>query len=334
MLNTHYGDAGSGIVTANPTVRANPAWDPRFTFGGASFLDHAFGIYSSSAYRLNAASDATLDFTAVADEFWIYTLSSGTGTFTYQVDSGTVVSASTAGSGAGGTAVRESGFYNTASNSHNVYKVTTGSTASHVLKLRPSATGNLFVMYVEARINGNGRFRISNAAQSSKSLPNIVPTAGIHDFGDSTGLTGLAPVDSLKADLLILALGINDWQGQHALNNIRLRLETMIARQRASTNPTAGVVPANGDIVLLWNPQPDTATLGGGAYINPQWNDVRNLFYEVAEDNDVALIDLGERWKNYSTANGLGLYADTIHPSDKGAGDIAGSVYRALFVEA
>jgi lysophospholipase L1-like esterase len=336
MLDRIYGAAGSGIVTANPNVRANPAYDPRFTFGGASFLDHGFGLYSSSAYRLNGASDATLDFTDVADEFWVHVLSSGSGTFTAQIDSQATITGSIAGSGAGGSQARETGYYNTASNSHNVFKFPTGSTASHTLKLRPSVTSgqNLFVMYVEARINGNGRFRVSNAAQSSKSLSSVVPTVGVVDSGDSTGLTGLCPVDSLKADLLVMGLGINDWQGQSALANVKFRIETMIDRQRAATNPMTGVVPANGDIVLLFKPQPDLVTLGGGNYTNPSWHAYRDLFYQIADSKDVALIDLGSRWKDYSTGNTYGMWGDTIHPNDLGSGDIAAAVYRALFIEA
>lgn len=334
ILNQKYGDAGSGLVLANPTVRTNPAWDTRFTFGGASFLDHAFGLFSSSAYRLNAASDATLDFTATADEFWVHTYGSGSGTFTIQVDAGTTHTCTTNTAGTGGTLAPEANYYRTANGGHNVFKVTTGSTASHVLKIRPGATGNVFVGMVEARINGNGKFRISNTSQSSKSMPNIVQTAGVINTGDDNGLTGLSPMDSIKADLLVMALGINDWQGQHTLANMKLRLETIIQRQRATANPLAGVVPAGGEIVLLWNPKPNTATLGGGLNNNPDWDAVRNLYYEVAEEQDVALIDLGGRWKDYDTANSFGMYADTIHPGDKGAGDIAGSVYRALFVEA
>ncbi|UKH48320.1 hydrolase [Arthrobacter phage Lilmac1015] len=332
MLDTRFGPAGSGSVLANPNVRANPAWDTRFTFGGAAFLDHSFGLHASSTYRLNGGTDATLDFTAVADEFWVHTLSSTGGLATLQVDNGTVHTASNTSSGIGGTLAREPGYYfNGAGNAHNVFRVPAGPVGLHTLKIRPSATAgmNTFVTWVEARISGSGKFRVSNASISGKSLgtllTSLTPTAD-----DAVGLYGLPQIDSLKADLLLVALGINDWQGQRSLADTKTRLSNLIDRQR-SASTTGGIVAPNGDIALLWNPKPDVATLGGGAYTNPSWDAYRELYYEVAREKDVALIDLGGRWKDFATANALGMYADTIHPGDKGARDIALAVFGALF---
>lgn len=337
QLNQRYGGAGSGVVLANKDTRANPAWDSRFTFAGG-LLDHTFGLHSYSAYRLNGGTDAALDFTDTADEFWVYTLSGSAGTFTMQVDAQTAQTGShvsgAGGAFGGGTVARESGFYyNGTTNSHNVFKLPTGSTGVHTLKIRPSATTgqNTFVTAVEARVNGAGRFRVSNASISGKSLATFVDLTA--NYGDSTGVNGFPMLDDLKANLLVLSLGVNDWQSQRSLADTKTRLNNIITRQR-SNSTTGGIVPSNGDVVLLWNPKPDTVTLGSGSYTNPSWDAYRDLHYQVADENDVALIDLGGRWKDFTTANGYGLFADTIHPSDKGAGDIAGSVYRALFTEA
>ena len=340
FLNGRFGDAGSGIVLANADTRANPSWDPRFTFGGTDFLDHAFGLHSYSAWRLNGASNATLDFTDIADEFWIYTGASGGGTFTAQVDSQTAQNltmiSGAGGALSGGTVARENGFYYSGSgNSINVFKLSTGSTGSHTLKIRPSATAgqNAFILHVEARINGNGKFRVSNTSISGKSLATFI-SATDPAYGDATGLFGFPIMDSFKADLLLLSLGINDWQGQRVLTDTKARLVNTIARQRATAATAGGGVPYGGDICLLWNPQPNIASLGGGAYTNPSWDAYRDLYYQVADEQDVALIDLGGRWKDFATANNFGMYADTIHPNDKGAGDIAGAVYKALFLDA
>ena len=337
-LTTKFGTAGSGIVLANPNVRSTPAWDPRFTFGGTSFLDHAFGLHGSTAYRLNGGSDATLDFTDVADEFWVYTFSGSGGVFSMQVDSQTAVTGSLVSAGSGGTLARESGYFAVSGNAINVFKVPTGSTASHVLKIRPSGTAgqNLFVWGVEARVNGNGRFRINNASISGKSLQSFFGgNATPETYNDQTGLFGLPLIDSMKSDLLVIALGINDWQGQRPLSSVKTWLNVLIDRQRASS-ASAGTVPAKGDVMLLWNPKPDLATLAGGpaSNSNPSWDQYRDLYYEVADEKDVALVDLGGAWKDYATANAHGLFADTIHPGDKGAADIAGLVERALFTEA
>jgi lysophospholipase L1-like esterase len=332
-LNRSYGDAGSGIVLANPNVRANPTWDPRFTFGGASFLDHPFGLHASTAYRLNGGSDATLDFTATADEFWVCILSSG-GTATAQVDAGAVNVLSLNANGTGGTLAREPGYYtNPAGSSHNVFRIQAGAAGAHTLKIRPSATAgqNLFVTWVEARVTGAGKFRVSNVSISGKSLGSLLSSQATDD---SNGLYGLPIMDSFRADMLVMGLGVNDWQGQSSLATVRARMESVIDRQRASGANAYGSTYPNGDVVLLWNPKPDVATLGGGAYTNPTWDAYRDLFYTVADAKDVALIDLGSRWRDYATGNAYGMFADTIHPADRGAGDIAAAVRRALFVEA
>jgi lysophospholipase L1-like esterase len=297
-------------------------------------LDHTFGLHASSVYRLNGGSDAILQFTEVADEFWVHTLTGASGTFSMQVDAQTAVTGSLAVSNAGASQAREIGYYNNGSaNAHNVYKISTGSTASHTLKITPSATAgqNVFVSWVEARVNGSGRFRVSNVSISGKSLATAVTLAS--NYSDDNGLFGYPHIDSYKADLLVVCLGVNDWQGQYSLADSKTRLVNIIQRQRSSIT-TGGVVAPAGDVVLMWNPKPDVATLGGGTYLNPTWDAYRDLYYQVAEEQDVALIDLGGRWKDYTTANSFGLYADTIHPNDKGAGDVAGSVERALFTEA
>lgn len=341
MLDTHYGSAGSGIVFANHDTRTNPTWDPRFTFGGTSMVNQSFGLHSYTCWRLNGASDATLDFTDIADEFYIYALASNGATFSIQVDAGTIHTAGLQATGSGGTLTKEPGHYATAGNAINVWKVTTGSTASHTVKIRPAVTAaqDLFFLGVEARVTGNGRFSVSNASVSGKSLQTFYggstnPGAWASTWGDTTALQGMPIVDSFKSDLLVASLGVNDWQGQYPLARTKAWLEALITRQRGQASVQAGVVQANGEIVLLWNPKPDVATLGGGAYLNPNWDEYRNLFYEVATEQDVALIDLGGLWRDYSTANGYGMYADIIHPGDKGAGDIAGMVYKALFNEA
>ncbi len=80
--------------------------------------------------------------------------------------------------------------------------------------------------------------------------------------------------------------------------------------------------------MLLWNPLPDVAGLGK----DPQlWDAYRNAYYEVADEQDVPLLDLGGAWKDFATANALGMFADVIHPGNRGSAGLADLVEHALF---
>jgi hypothetical protein len=54
------------------------------------------------------------------------------------------------------------------------------------------------------------------------------------------------------------------------------------------------------------------------------------MFYQVADEEDVPLLDLGGRWNNYATGNSKGTFADTIHPTDFGSQDIAAGVRQVI----
>ena len=58
------------------------------------------------------------------------------------------------------------------------------------------------------------------------------------------------------------------------------------------------------------------------------------MFYEVADEENVPLLDLGTRWNTYAAGNAAGFFGDGIHPNDAGSLDIAPAVRRAMFAEA
>ncbi|UXM90962.1 right-handed parallel beta-helix repeat-containing protein [Paenarthrobacter sp. JL.01a] len=51
--------------------------------------------------------------------------------------------------------------------------------------------------------------------------------------------------------------------------------------------------------------------------------------YDLADTNDLPLIDLQDRWGSYTTANARGMMGDTVHPSPAGNADIARNVLNA-----
>jgi lysophospholipase L1-like esterase len=134
--------------------------------------------------------------------------------------------------------------------------------------------------------------------------------------------------DMPRADLSVIALGNNDWQADTATATVKSYLSTAIARQRSS-GTTQGGSHANGDVALVFGPTPDLTAL---VHTNPSYEQYRTAFYEVADSDDVMLIDITPSWVDFTTADTVGLFADTVHPSDDGAEDIAQAVYEALFV--
>lgn len=54
--------------------------------------------------------------------------------------------------------------------------------------------------------------------------------------------------------------------------------------------------------------------------------------YDLADTNDLPLIDLQDRWGNYTTANARGMMGDTIHPSPAGNAEIARAIVTALAI--
>ena len=58
---------------------------------------------------------------------------------------------------------------------------------------------------------------------------------------------------------------------------------------------------------------------------------MRAAFYEIADEQDVVLVDFGERWEGFQKGWDKGLFADPLHPGDWGALDLADGVMQALF---
>jgi len=328
MLDRRFGYAGGGLTLANPSVLTNIPWDPRWKFVG-DVTNHTFGPFSNSTYRVNGTGDATsgdayFEFTDDCSEFWVYTLSAGH-FIRYSIDGAPSVRIGNSNLSAN----REPGYFvGTGTVAHNVFKIPAGARGVHTIRMWPEATStDIFLTMIEGRVPTAGTFRVGSMSISSKSLSTFVPTDEVN------GTVGLVFLDTAKADLLVLALGINDWQGKRDVETVKGYLRTVIDRQRSTAPTLGGGTHAGGDVVLLWNPRPDIDGLGTpvGSIPPESWDQYRQAYREIAIEKDVCLIDMSERWGGYDVAVTLGLYADLIHPNDNGADDIAAGVLHALF---
>lgn len=327
LLAAQHGPAGTGIVLADPIIRANPTYDNRWTYAG-TVTDLGFGFHAGANFRIDAVPGSYVELTATADEFTVYNAASAGGVINATVDGGVVKKLRNVFTGGAAVDIDKLAGYK-----QIVTKVPAGAAGTHTLRLSPdtsNATFDLFIHAVEARINTLGTFRVSNASINGKSLSTLFGGVGKND--ETNALYGLPMVDMLRADLLIIDLGSNDWLSSTPAAAAKAWLKTLLQRQRATGDNGNGSTYANGDALLLWNPQPDLTALGLGT--PSTWDAYREMFYEVADEENVPLLDLGQRWSNYDTANAAGLFGDGIHPNDAGSLDIASAVHRALFAEA
>jgi hypothetical protein len=324
-LSRRYGASGGGFALCdNIRLFGSIGDDTRFA-KTAGVITQAFGLHTASCWRINQGTADTISFTDTCSEFLLYTIAGGN-QFEVTVDGGATINLhNTASATFTGDITPEAGYFrNPATNSHNVFKIPAGAAGSHTLLIRAKASGNVFVVGIEGRTPTAGTFRVGNASINGKALS----TFWAYTNEDSGIYSGPLFLDMLKSDLLVLGLGVNDWQSATATATTKATIAAIVARQRATTTNAYGSVASGGDVVLVWNPIPDTATLN---YPNPSWSDYRTAMYEAADANDVALIDLGDAWGGtWATANAAGLYSDTIHPTDAGYLDYADRVRRVI----
>ncbi|KQQ98040.1 hypothetical protein ASF74_15010 [Arthrobacter sp. Leaf145] len=60
------------------------------------------------------------------------------------------------------------------------------------------------------------------------------------------------------------------------------------------------------------------------------FTDYTKALYELADTNDLPLIDMQDRWGSYAAANARAIMGDTVHPSPAGNAEIARAVLNAL----
>lgn len=323
-MDAAFGHAGSGIIWCRANLRANPTWEPRFAFSG-DVTDTGYGIFRSAAFSIGPGG--VFSFTDIATEFVIYSRPGAGGVANAAVDDGTAKTFRNEASGSGydlpplyptGTVV-------------TVVPVG-GEAAQHTLKIT-AGSNRVEVLGVEARIAGsNGRWSFTNSGYNGKSFQ----SGGFGTTNNSSpdGSYGRALlIDTPQADLTFIALGVNDWQTWQSGGkvipvaelkaNMKTYATNAVQAARASGTNNYGQPRANGDAMLVVVPRPSNVDEGFEAY--------REAFYEVADEQDVLLIDMADRWGSYAISNSYGQHADPIHPSDIGAQDFADAVFSAAF---
>lgn len=126
------------------------------------------------------------------------------------------------------------------------------------------------------------------------------------------------PVQALPIvapDLTIISLTINDWVAGTDVTAYKASVQSLI---------TAGL--QSGDVMLLTGAPSNTANASAAAQAA-----IVAAYYQLANTNGIALLDITSRFASYATSQPLGLYGDTsLHPSGVGYSDIASALASAI----
>ncbi|MCZ1070822.1 SGNH/GDSL hydrolase family protein [Rhodococcus sp. A5(2022)] len=324
ILQGRLGDGGTGIATPWDIheLVGTPAADNRFTYAGA-WTNRTFGVYAKGARETPVGAGNYVEFTARCDEFVIYHMTSSGGYPRVTVDGGAEANIAAAGTATGqATYQPETGHWGHGTLTQIlVTHVPAGELGQHTLRIMPpSASGKLVLLGVEGRIAGKG-VRVSNLGLNGRASAQLaMDDTTNHYFGMSIAL------DSYRADLAVMLLGMNDYQGHVPVATFKANVAAAIDRQRST-----GAQHAAGDVLLVTCPQPNyAAPIPADGVLDPPLSAYYTALYELANEKDVPLLDMAWRWTDYTVSSGLGFFGDALHPNNLGSSDIAQALGNVL----
>ena len=268
--------------------------DPRLELNGVWALANV-GPFNNAGKQSNTAGSEIV-FTPVipVDSFTIYyAKATDTGSFSYKVDSGSPTTVnSTAGANGYGTVV-----------------IPAGAAGTHSLTITALDANYTRIIGVEGT-NGTVGASVTRAGLGGAMASSFTVGASLGNGGS------IGTFDAITPNLVVLAFGVNEYLQQIPLATYKTNMQAVIDRAK-----TAGA-----DVVLLTGvPNNDTSK----AISQTQY---KQSLYELADTNDLAVIDVDYLWGSYATSNAapLAMYGDVTHPNTKGYRDIAASIYALI----
>jgi lysophospholipase L1-like esterase len=292
-------DAKYGAAGTGVEIPFTPAigGDTRWTFAG-SWGAASFGIMGSTTALASNGAGNTVAFAAPScDSFTIWYLrASPGGTFNINVDGGA------------DTPVNSNGAF-----AYQAVTIAAGALGAHTLNIKAPASGSLYLCGVEATIGTVG-VRVSRLGVPGRTSAEIGAAAAT----SATGWNSLQ-FDLMPPDVSVLAMGINDWLTQVALATYKAQVQAAITKAL-----TTGAC-------ILEVPTPP------GAASPPAipWTSYVTQLYDLADTNDIPLIDMTHRWSDWTTSNAapMAYYGgDYLHPSGRGYWDIT-AAFRNVILE-
>lgn len=195
---------------------------------------------------------------------------------------------------------------NTTADGAIVKTTVSGSLAGHTLNM-VWVSGTPYILGCDCYATGTKQISVWNGGWLSSTSVNWASNVG--NFNPSAALQNY-----LLPDLSIIDIGINDWIAVTDIPTYKAGLQTVIS-----------ACLATGDVILK-TPAPSQITVTDLA---TQRRYVQAM-YDLAQANNVALVDGFYRFGSYEIANPLGFYTDNKHPTATGYADIAAALRSAI----
>lgn len=129
------------------------------------------------------------------------------------------------------------------------------------------------------------------------------------DFSALTNYGYLTHVNTYAPHLSILNCSINDIVPQTALATYKANIQTVITNCKLS-----------GDVILRTG---TSIQNGYSTYVTGNEIPYLNTLYDLAEENNLPIIDIHRDWVSWVDANAIGLITNAAHPNKIGYNDVA-----------
>lgn len=286
---------GRGLIGPSKTGFTSGTWPASIT--GSPALDDDRGPKRRAVVLAAAGQSITFTLKGTSVDL-MYAQATTSGTISYTIDGGSATTLSLAG----GTSFPTSG---------QLARITLGASGAHTLVVSYSSGGNCIIEgVVEYDGDETKGIRVHDAGHHGWTTVTWSNRGGFDYWMHS--------IRALNPDLLILGLMANDSTIPTPPATALANLQSILSILRAdAVNPSVLVVP------MFQRSEITAATWAG--YVNV-------CYQLMAADPMVAICDLSLRMPPAGLAgNGsLGLYADTVHPSDKGHSMMADAILGAI----
>lgn len=210
-----------------------------------------------------------------------------------------------------------------------VVHIPAGLLGYHSLQIRPAGADGqtMTVLSIEPWVTTKPGVVVNNLA-----LSGITSTAMSSSGSDTTnGYSGMSmSLDAPRAHLQVVQIGTNDYQVHNAVATFKAQVRSFIQRAKSSTSVANGGVTIPSSVLLVGGQPVNTATIPADLITVPPFSAYQAALYELADEENVALLDLNLLFESFAVGNAKGWYADDLHPSPLGHEMIARAVDRAI----
>lgn len=295
ILNSHgIPRAGSNLVTGN---RGSGLMDARWSWGAGWGSFGGSSTLMANSTTTNAAV-MTSDKAGTVVDIWFYKTSTSSA-YSVVIDGGAPVTVTPSGSNNTPFLHTITGLANT---THTVSVTRSGGGAGYILGAEVRQTSGVSIFN-----GGIGGSRVTTLTETQLYGTTAFASSGSYSGPNRTWGADLILMGPIITNDAFAGTNVATWKADH---------QTAITRARTFS----GTYTQASDLVLV----ADTPVAG------IDQSGYRTALYELADTNDLPLIDMFDRWGSYTLSNAYGLMDDGTHPNRNGYAEEAAAVMGAL----